>query len=157
MSGDQMRCNLMCCNLMSCNQAPMTDSKIAFVLRADLATWQALNVTAFLATGLAGQSPDLLGEPYRDSDGRVYNRLSSQPMIVLSADAETLRAIHRRILERELPCSLYVEEMFATGNDADNRAAFARFGVDDARVVGIGLHAGRKVVDKVTRGAGLHR
>lgn len=134
----------------------MTDTKTAFVLRDDLAAWQALNVTAFLATGLVGQDPGLLGEPYRDRDGRVYNRLSSRPMIVLAADAMALRAIHRRVLERGLPCSLYVEEMFATGNDVDNRAAFARFGVDDARVVGIGLHAGRKLVDKVTRGARLH-
>jgi hypothetical protein len=135
----------------------MTDTKTAFILRDDLASWQSLNVTAFLATGLAGQAPDLLGEVYRDRDGKVYNRLWSRPMIVLSADAQTLGAIHRRVLEHGLPCSLYVEEMFATGNDADNRAVFARSGVGDARIAGIGLHAERKLVDKVTRGARLHR
>jgi hypothetical protein len=135
----------------------MHDSKIALILRDDLAPWQALNVTAFLSAGLAGQFADLLGDPYVDAEGRLYNRLPVQPMIVLSAAAATLRAIHGRVLERGLVCSLYVEEMFATGNDQDNRAVFARARQDDARVVGIALRADRKVVDKITRGATLHR
>lgn len=135
----------------------MSDSKIALILRDDLAPWQALNVTAFLSGGLAGQFPDLLGEPYVDAAGVRYNRLPVQPVIVLSADAGTLGAIHRRVLEHGIVCSLYVDDMFATGNDRDNRAVFARHSVDDARVVGIGLRAGRKQVDTITRGASLHR
>ena len=37
-------------------------------------------------------------------------------MVVLSCDRETLKTIHRRALEREVKASLYVEEMFSTGN-----------------------------------------
>ena len=45
----------------------MFDTKIAIVVRDDLATWQKLNVTAFLTSGIVGASPDIIGEAYRDA------------------------------------------------------------------------------------------
>ena len=45
----------------------MFDTKIVFVIREDLAVWQKLNVTAFLATGIATESPEIMGQPYRDA------------------------------------------------------------------------------------------
>ncbi|MEC4592877.1 MULTISPECIES: DUF2000 family protein [Nitrospirillum] len=134
----------------------MFDTKIALVLREDLAAWQALNVTAFLTSGIVAQFPEIIGEPYRDRSGTVYNPLSVQPVIVLAADAATITAIRRRTLERGLRTSLYIEEMFRTGHDAANRAVFAEFGPEDARVVGIGIRADKKLVDKVTKGARMH-
>ena len=79
-----------------------------------------------------------------------------QPVIVLAADAEAMRSIHRRALERGIVTSAYIEEMFATGHDAANREVFSRFAPEDARVVGIGLRAERKIVDKVAKGARMH-
>ena len=133
----------------------MFDTKIALVLLNDLARWQALNVTAFLMSGITAQYPAIIGLPYRDRAGNGYNAMSIQPVIVLGADTATMAAIHRRALEREVTASLYVEEMFATGHDAANRAAFAAFAPDDARVVGLGLRADKKLVDKITKGARL--
>ena len=129
----------------------MFDTKFAIVLRDDLAVWQKLNVTAFLTSGVVAQFPDIIGEPYRDRVGNVFNRLSIQPVIVLSADGPTLNAIHRRALERGVMTSAYVEEMFATGFDAANRAVFAEFAPEDAKVVGIALRAEKKLVDKITK------
>lgn len=129
------------------------DTKFAIVLRDDLAVWQKLNVTAFLTSGIVAQFPEIIGEPYRDRAGNIYNPLSIQPVIVLSADGPTLNAIHRRALERGVTASAYVEEMFSTGHDAANRAAFAEFAPEDARVVGIALRAEKKLVDKITKGA----
>ncbi len=134
----------------------MFDSKIAVVLRDDLASWQALNVTAFLVSGLVAQMPEIIGEPYRDRAGNLYNPLSRQPIIVLAASGDKMRTIHQRSLERGIVTSLYVEEMFSTGHDEANRAVFARFDPDDAKVVGIALHADKKLVDKITKGAKLH-
>jgi hypothetical protein len=134
----------------------MFDTKFAIVLREDLAVWQKLNVTAFLTSGIIAEKPGIIGEVYRDADGNVYNALSIQPVIVLSADEKTMGTIHRRALEREVKTSLYVEEMFSTGHDAANREVFARFGPDDARVVGIALHADKKIADKITKGAKMH-
>jgi hypothetical protein len=134
----------------------MFDTKIAIVLRDTLQPWQALNVTAFLMTGIAGQYPEIVGEPYRDRAGNAFNALSIQPIVVLQTDAATLSTIHRRALEQGVKASLYVEEMFATGHDAANREVFAQFAPDDAKVVGIALRAEKKIVDKITKGAKLH-
>lgn len=134
----------------------MFDTKIAIVLREDLAPWQALNVTAFLAAGITAQHPEIIGEPYIDGAGNRFSSLSVQPVIVLAADAEAMRSIHRRALERGIVTSAYIEEMFATGHDAANREVFSRFAPEDARVVGIGLRAERKIVDKVAKGARMH-
>lgn len=134
----------------------MFDTKFAIVLRDDLAVWQKLNVTAFLTSGIVAQFPDIIGKPYRDRAGNLYNPLSIQPVIVLSADGPTLNAVHRQALERGVATSAYVEEMFATGFDAANRAIFAEFAPEDAKIVGIALRADKKLVDKITKGARMH-
>ncbi|WP_105372042.1 DUF2000 family protein [Neorhizobium huautlense] len=134
----------------------MFDTKIAIVLRDDLAPWQELNVTAFLTSGIIAQHPAVIGEAYRDAAGHVYNPMSIQPIVVLAADRETLRAVHRRTLEREVTSSAYIEEMFATGHDAANREVFAKFAPDNAKLVGLALRAEKKIVDKITKGAKMH-
>jgi hypothetical protein len=134
----------------------MFDTKIAILVRDDLAAWQKLNVTAFLTSGIVAQSPAIIGEAYRDAAGHVYNPMTIQPMVVLAADQETLRAIHRRALDRDVVTSAYIEEMFSTGHDAANRDVFSQFGPDDARLVGIALRADKKLVDKITKGASMH-
>ncbi|TPI76510.1 DUF2000 family protein [Mesorhizobium sp. B2-8-9] len=134
----------------------MFDTKIAIVLREDLPVWQKLNVTAFLTSGIVAQFPEIIGEAYRDRAGNLYNPMSIQPVIVLSADAATLGAIHRRALERGVTTSVYVEEMFSTGHDVANRAVFAEFAPDDAKVVGIAMRGEKKLVDKITKGARMH-
>ncbi|MBB4103121.1 DUF2000 family protein [Allorhizobium borbori] len=135
----------------------MFDTKIAIVLRDDLATWQKLNVTAFLMSGIIAQSPTIIGEIYRDRAGNVYNPMSVQPVVVLSSDQEQLRTIHKRALEREVTVSAYIEEMFATGHDVANREVFSQFSPDDAKLVGVALRADKKTVDKITKGAKMHQ
>jgi hypothetical protein len=83
-----------CCSNRTRDIPVCSIRKIAVIVRNDLAPWQALNVTAFLMTGIVGQFPAIIGEPYRDRSGNVYNALSAQPIIVLSADAATIAAIH---------------------------------------------------------------
>lgn len=134
----------------------MFETKIALVVRDDLAVWQKLNVTAFLMSGIVGTAPGIVGEPYVDAAGNRYSSLTVQPVIVLAADQPTLTTIHRRALERGVETALYIEEMFATGHDAANRAVFAEHGPETAKVVGLGLRTDRKLVDKITKGARMH-
>lgn len=134
----------------------MFDTKIAVILRDDLAVWQKLNVTAFLMSGIVAQTREIIGEPYRDGAGNVYNPLSIQPIVVMATDQEALRKIHQRSLERDVTTSLYIEEMFATGHDVANRQVFSEFSPENAKVVGMALRADRKIVDKITKGAKLH-
>ncbi len=134
----------------------MFDTKIAIVVREDLAVWQKLNVTAFLTSGIIAQTPEIIGEAYRDADGHVYNAMSVQPIVVLVADQPLLTTIQTRARDRQVITSAYIEEMFATGHDAANRAVFAQFGLNDAKLVGLALRADRKVVDKIIKGARMH-
>jgi hypothetical protein len=132
------------------------DTKIAIVVRDDLAPWQKLNVTAFLSGGLVGAYPDLPGEPYRDGSGRFYGPLVRQPILIFAASEADLTRTLSRARDRNVRCSIYTEDLFATGNDADNRAAVAAVTTEALNLVGLALHADRKEVDKVTRGLNLH-
>lgn len=134
----------------------MFDTKIVIILRDNLKPWQELNVTAFLASGIIGAEPSIIGEPYRDRAGNVYNPMSIQPMVVLSGDAATLSRAQRKCLELEVRASAYVEEMFATGHDTANRAVFAEFAPEDAKLVGLAYRATKKVADKISKGAKMH-
>jgi hypothetical protein len=128
------------------------DTKTALVLRRDLAAWQMANVAAFLAGGLAGTHGHLMGEPYRDGAGRAYTALVREPVFVLGATLEELRRTHQRALSRELVPAIYIEPMFTTTNDADNRAAVLAAPPDALDFVGLGLHGPRKTIDKVVNG-----
>ena len=134
----------------------MFDTKISIVVREDLATWQKLNVVAFLTSGVVGATSGLIGEAYEDAAGNIYNALMIQPAIVLTADRETLKTIYGRAMERRVRFSLYIEDMFTTGHDAANRAVVAECDPETAKVVGVGLRADKKLVDKITKGARMH-
>jgi hypothetical protein len=88
--------------------------------------------------------------------GNTYNPLAIQPMIVLSADADTVGATYRRAMERRVRLSLYIEDMFKTGHDAANRETVKRCRPEEMNVVGLALREDKKVVDKITRGARMH-
>ena len=51
------------------------DTKIAIAVRADLQQWQKLNVTAFLASGIAASTGEVIGKPYEDDSGNSYLEL----------------------------------------------------------------------------------
>ncbi|MBQ0977315.1 MULTISPECIES: DUF2000 domain-containing protein [Micromonospora] len=131
-------------------------TKIAVLLRDDLASWQRLNVTAFLVSGIANAQPELLGEEYRDADGTRYLPMFRQPVLVFAGDRATLVGAHSRALSRGLRLAVFTADLFATGNDRDNRAAVQAVGREKLDLVGLALHAPRNVVDKVLKGASMH-
>ena len=132
------------------------DTKIAIVVRDDLATWQKLNVTAFLTSGVLGADTALLGEDYEDAAGNRYAPLLIQPVIVLACDGEKLKTIYRRGMDRGARLSLYIEDMFATGHDAANRETVKARRPEEMSIVGLALRDERKLVDKITKGARMH-
>ena len=132
------------------------DTKIAIVVRDDLATWQKLNVASFLAGGLVGASPELAGEPYQDASGRFYGPLIRQPVLIFAASAAELTNVLQRAQQRGIRPHLYTKDLFATGNDIDNRAAVAAVATAALDLVGLGLHAERKEIDKIIKGLKLH-
>jgi hypothetical protein len=125
------------------------DTKIAVVLRDDLAVWQKANVTAFLVSGIAGTAPETVGEPYRDASGNTYLPMFRQPVMVYAGDATALRRAYDRAMERGVELAIYTNELFTTNHDEANRAAVASVSAEDLDLVGIALRAERKLVDKV--------
>ena len=132
------------------------DTKIAVVLRDDLANWQKANVTAFLVSGIAGTVPGIVGEPYRDASGNEYLPMFVQPVLVYQADAPALRRAYERALGRDVSMAIYTADLFETGHDEANRAAVAGVPSDELDLVGIAFRAERKAVDKVVDGLRFH-
>ncbi|HEY0450162.1 MAG TPA: DUF2000 domain-containing protein [Actinophytocola sp.] len=132
------------------------ETKIAVVIRDDLATWQRLNVCAFLVSGIAAAVPELIGQPYADADGTKYLPMFGRPVLVFEAPAAVLTAAHARADARGLPMSIFTAELFATGDDEDNRAAVRAVPRTDLDLVGLAVHGPRNAVDKIVKGARLH-
>jgi hypothetical protein len=131
-------------------------TKIAVVVRDDLPVWQRLNVCAFLVSGVAAAVPELIGEAYEDGDGTKYLAMFGQPVLVFEASKEVLTAAHRKALDRGLPMSVFTADLFATGNDEDNRAAVRAVPRDSLDLVGLAVHGPRNAVDKIVKGARMH-
>lgn len=132
------------------------DTKIAVVLREDLASWQRLNVTAFLVSGIAGMHPEVVGEAYEDADGQEYLPMFRQPVMVFEGSKEFMTTAHERALKRGIECAVFTQELFATGNDRDNRAAVKAVRTAELDLVGIAVYGPKNAVDKVLKGARMH-
>ena len=132
------------------------DVKLAVVVRADLATWQKLNVTAFVVSGLGTARPDLVGEPYADGSGRGYLPMFAHPVLVYAGDAAAVTRGFGRALTRDLAVAVYTDDLFATGNDVDNRAAVAKVATDDLALAGFCVAGPRRDVDKALDRLELH-
>ncbi|HKJ12734.1 MAG TPA: DUF2000 domain-containing protein [Ornithinimicrobium sp.] len=135
---------------------PPFDTKIAIVVRGDLPTWQRLNVTAFLASGIAAECPHLVGRPYADADGTAYLALLGMPVLIFEGSGSVLTTARERALRRGLPLAVFTSQMFATGHDAANRGAVEAVPGDELDLVGVALHGPRNGVDKVVKGVSLH-
>jgi hypothetical protein len=132
------------------------ETKIAIVVRADLAVWQQLNVTAFLASGVAAAFGDTIGKPYEDGSGNRYLELFRQPVLVYAADTASLGLVRERAVSREMATAIYTEDMFSTGHDEANRAVVRDVPAAELRLAGIAVYGPRNAVDKVCKGLSLH-
>jgi hypothetical protein len=132
------------------------ETKIAVVVREDLATWQKLNVVAFLSSAVAGGLPETVGQPYEDGSGTRYLPMFRQPVLVYTGDAASLTRAHGRVMSRGLCAAVYTEELFATDNDADNRAAVRAVAADRLKLVGLAAYGPRGSVDRALDGLRLH-
>ena len=132
------------------------DTKIGIVVRDDLAAWQRLNVTAFLASAAAAAVPETVGAPYRDGSDEIYLPMFGQPVLVFSASAAELGRARELAVARGMRSAIYTEEMFATDHDEANRAVVRSVPSADLNLVGLVVFGARNGVDKVLKGLRLH-
>ena len=133
------------------------DTKIAIVIRTDLAAWQKLNVASFLTSGIAAAFPECVGEPYRDGSGTLYLALIGQPILIYgAADGAALSRALERALARNVMPAIYTEDMFKTTHDVANREAVGAVVRAQLNLVGLAMRAERKVIDKIVDGLKFH-
>lgn len=130
-------------------------NKIVIILRDDLPTWQKLNVTAFLMSGISS-TQNITGEPYADGDGITYLPMARQPVMIYAAEREQLKTTLKKALQKEVAMTIFTEEIFYTYNDEDNRAKVAEYKTDDLNLAGIGIIGKKNHVDRLTKGINLH-
>ncbi|MBF4990499.1 DUF2000 domain-containing protein [Methylophilus sp. QUAN] len=135
----------------------MFDTKVAIIVRNDLAMWQRLNVVAFLATGIPSLAPEVLGELYINASGHAYGNMSGQPMLIFEGGLDELQSAHLKGLELEIKMLPYVHSMFTTSNDESNRQVFRKEDPYNLNLVGLALRGPKKLVDKAIKGLSLHK
>ncbi|AUZ80698.1 MULTISPECIES: DUF2000 domain-containing protein [Aeromonas] len=135
----------------------MFDTKIALIVRDDLAIWQRLNVVAFLSSGIAAASPEVMGKPYIDALGRQYGNMLGQPMLVFQANLAGLQKAHKKGIVEDISIIPYVHAMFSTGHDEANRQVFLAEDANNLDLVGLALRGPKKIIDKAIKGLALHK
>jgi hypothetical protein len=132
------------------------ETKIVVVLRADLPTWQKLNMAAFLSSGIAASAPESIGLPYADANSTAYLAMFGQPVLVFEASSAELMRTLDRAQSRGVTPAIFTEELFETGHDDANRAAVAAVARPDLALAGLAFRADRRDADKITKGIHLH-
>lgn len=136
---------------------PTFDTKLVVILREDLPTWQKLNATLFLVSGIAATDPETVGPPYEDGSGNEYLPMFRQPGLVFAASRVELRRAFDRARESEITMAIFTDDLFSTGHDDANRAAVRAVSQDALSLVGIAFRAERKTANKIVKGLTLHR
>lgn len=131
-------------------------NKITVLLRDDLLTWQRLNVTAFLVSGLGSAEPEVVGEPYVDGSDVTYLPMFRQPVMVMEGSKEVLRLAHERALSRDVRTALFTADLFSTGHDEENRSAVRAVPSAGLDLVGLAVYGPRNAIDKIVKGATMH-
>ena len=133
------------------------DTKIAIVVRGDLAAWQRLNVTAFLASGIAAGWPARpSANPTRTGQVTVIWKCSASRCWSTRRTGRAWAWSASGLAAREMPVAVYTEDMFTTGHDEANRAVVREVAASDLRLAGVAVYGPRNAVDKVCKGLALH-
>ncbi|MEM9566489.1 MAG: DUF2000 family protein, partial [Actinomycetota bacterium] len=91
-----------------------------------------------------------------DGSGVQYLPKLGLPCLVFAGDGPAVRRAFDRARGRGLAVSVYTDELFATGNDIDNRAAVAAVATDELSVAGFAVAGIGKQVDKAVDKVKLH-
>ena len=126
------------------------DTKVAVVLLEDLPVWHKVNAADSSSSGIAGNTPSSWVTRTSDGSGNRYLPMLRQPILIYAADSAGIRRAYERAMARDVEeLSIFTRELFSTAHDEANRAAVAAVPADALDLVGIGLRAERRIVDKV--------
>lgn len=133
------------------------DHKIAIVVRNDLASWQKLNMAAFLASAVAIQFSETHGKSFINASGSTYLPFIKHPVLIYKADsAEQLKRAFTRAKERGLHIGIYTDPLFGTKDEEGNHIEIGKYSDDSQTLAGIVLYGENKKVDKALDGLRFH-
>jgi hypothetical protein len=135
----------------------MYDHKIALIVRADLQTWQKLNVAAFLASSVAVKYPETHGQPFVNGSGSTYLPFIKHPILIYGAnDNAQLNRAFQRAKDRDLSIGIYTMPLFSTKNEEGNLQEIAAQTDETQDLVGIIIYGENRKVDKAISGLTFH-
>lgn len=135
----------------------MYENKIAVVVLSDLAHWQKLNVTAFLASSVAIEFPETHGAPLLSASGTQYLPFLKHPVLIYAAETdEQIKRAFNRATKRELHIGVFSKGLFATKSEEGNLTEIAKHKDSELELVGIIIYGENKKVDKAIDKLKLH-
>jgi hypothetical protein len=135
----------------------MYDHKIAIVILNELASWQKLNVAAFLASAVAIRFPQTHGKSFVNASGSEYLPFVKHPILIYKAENDSqLNRAFNRAKERQLNIGIYTKPLFATKNEEENLVEIAKHGDAQQELAGICIYGENKKVDKALDGLKFH-
>ena len=127
----------------------MHDNKLVLVIKDNLASWQKLNVAAFLASSVAIRFPETHGAEFVNASGSAYLPFIKQPILIYKAEnSDEMNRAFARAKERDLHIGIYTEPLFATKNEAENQIEIAKATDQSQVLVGIAIYGEAKKIDK---------
>lgn len=135
----------------------MYDKKISIIIKSDLAVWQKLNVTAFLASSVAIRFQETHGRAFVNGSGSEYLPFIKHPILIYKADNDTqLRRAFNRAKERGLYIGIYTSPLFNTKNEEENLVEISKYTDDEQELAGIIIYGENRKVDKALDGLKFH-
>ena len=106
------------------------------------------------------QNPPYLTLQYtrtlRKRDKKNLSELFDLKQIFAQTRCLKLSNSGKALQKEEMAITIFIEELFGTYNDIENRAMVRRFATEDLNLVGIGLRGKKNQVDKLLKGIPLH-
>lgn len=128
-------------------------SKMAVVVRKDLASWQSMNTAAHIAAYLSNKMDARFdtGDFFVTKDEQKHPRNMQYPIIILSARPGQMPNLMARIRASGLLYLGYLEEMLETTDDAEIERLLEKKTDSEIVYLGIGFFGKNDEVDALTK------
>jgi hypothetical protein len=134
----------------------MAEIKMVVIVRDDLPVWKRVNMTAFLASGIAAVDEGATGGDYVDKTGTVYYPMFWHPVNVLEASLDQLRRVAERARTRGVRVAMFTSELFDSPVEANSLRIIGAIDAADLDLTGLAIRADPKTVDKIVKGVSRH-
>lgn len=126
--------------------------KVAIVVDAALPSGLAANTAAVLALSVGRQVESIIGPDLKDRDGGLHPGITTMPIPILTAPAETVRDIRNAAMDAdgELLVIDFTDCAQKTRDYRDYANLLENVGGDEIGYLGVALYGKKKLVQRLT-------